>query len=68
MQKVSFRSFFVFALVAAVIITAGVILYWRQVNILLEKDVKTHIADAGKEAASDFDRLVQQPIYHRYRS
>lgn len=59
MQKVSFRSFFVFALVAAVIITAGVVLYWRQVNILLEKDVRTHIADAGKEAASDFDRLLQ---------
>ncbi len=59
MQKVSFRSFFVFALVAAVIITAGVILYWREVNILLEKDVKTHIADAGKEAAADFDRLLQ---------
>lgn len=59
MQKVSFRSFFVFALVAAVVITAGVVLYWRQVNILLERDVKVHIADAGKEAASDFDRLVQ---------
>lgn len=59
MQKVSFRPFFIFVLIAAVVVTAGVILYWRQVNLLLEKDVKTHIADAGQEAASDFDRLVQ---------
>lgn len=59
MQRVSFRPFFIFALIAAVVVTAGVILYWRQVNILLEKDVRTHIADAGQEAASDFDRLVQ---------
>lgn len=59
MQRVSFRPFFIFALIAAVVVTAGVVLYWRQVTILLEKDVRTHIADAGKEAASDFDRLVQ---------
>ncbi len=59
MQRVSFRPFFIFALIAAVVVTAGVILYWRQVNVLLEKDVRTHIADAGKEAASDFERLVQ---------
>ncbi len=59
MQRVSFRPFIIFALIAAVVVTAGVVLYWRQVNILLERDVKTHIADAGREAASDFDRLVQ---------
>lgn len=59
MPRVSFRPFFIFALIAAVVVTAGVVLYWRQVNVLLEKDVKTHIADAGKEAASDFNRLVQ---------
>ena len=59
MQKISFRPFFIFVLIAAVVVTAGVILYWRQVNILLEKDVRTHIADAGKEAASDFNRLVE---------
>ena len=59
MQRVSFRAFIIFAFVAAVVVTAGVVLYWRQVNMLLEKDVKTHIADAGKEAASDFDRLIQ---------
>ena len=59
MQRVSFRPFIIFALIAAVVVTAGVVLYWRQVNILLERDVKTHIADAGREAATDFDRLVQ---------
>ena len=59
MPRVSFRSFFIFALIAAVVVTAGVVLYWRQVNILLEKGVKTHIADAGQEAATDFNRLVQ---------
>ena len=59
MQRVSFRSFFIFALIAAVVVTAGVVLYWRQVNVLLEKDVKEHIADAGQEAATDFNRLVQ---------
>lgn len=59
MQRVSFRWFFVFALIAAVVVTAGVVLYWRQVTVLLEKDVKTHIADAGQDAASDFNRLIQ---------
>ena len=59
MQKVSFRPFFIFALIAAVVVTAGVILYWRQVTVLLEQDVRTHIADAGKDAAVDFSRLVQ---------
>ena len=59
MQRVSFRPFFIFALIAAVVVTAGVVLYWRQVNVLLEKDVKEHIADAGQEAATDFNRLVQ---------
>ena len=59
MQRVSFRPFFIFALIAAVVVTAGVVLYWRQVNVILEKDVKTHIADAGQEAATDFNRLVQ---------
>ena len=58
MQRISFRSFIVFALVAAVIVTAGVVIYWREVNVLLEKDVRTHIADSGREAASDFDRLL----------
>ncbi len=58
MQRISFRPYLIFALIAAVVITAGVVLYWRQVNILLERDVKIHIADAGKEAASDFDRLL----------
>lgn len=58
MQRISFRPFIIFALIAAVIVTGGVVFYWRQVNTLLEVDVKTHIADAGKEAASDFDRLL----------
>lgn len=59
MQKVSFRPFIIFALIAAVVVTAGVVLYWRQVTLLLEKDVKTHVSDAARESASDFDRLVQ---------
>ena len=59
MQRVSFRPFIIFALIAAVIVTAGVVLYWRQVTILLEKDVKIHIADAARDSAGDFDRLVQ---------
>ena len=59
MQRVSFRPFFVFALVSAVVITAGVVMYWRQVTVLLEKDVRTHIADAARDSASNFMRLVQ---------
>jgi len=59
LQRISFRSFIVFALLAALVVTAGVLIYWRQINVLLEKDVKVHIADAGKEAATDFDRLIQ---------
>ena len=58
MQRISFRPFIIFALMAAIIVTGGVVFYWRQVNTLLEGDVKTHIADAGKEAANDFDRLL----------
>ena len=60
MQRVSFRSFIIFALIAAVVVTAGVVLYWRQVNMLLEKDVKIHIADAAQESALDFARLVEK--------
>lgn len=60
MQRVSFRSFIIFALIAAVVVTAGVVLYWRQVNMLLEKDVKIHIADAAQESAIDFARLVEK--------
>ncbi len=59
MQKVSFRPFIIFSLIAAVIVTAGVVLYWRQVTVLLEKDVRTHIADATQDSAGDFNRLVQ---------
>ena len=59
MQRVSFRPFIIFSLIAAVIVTAGVVLYWRQVTVLLEKDVRTHIADAGRDSASDFNRLVE---------
>ena len=59
MQKVSFRPFIIFSIVAALIITAGVLLYWRQVTVLLEQDVRSHIADTTKELADDFNRLVQ---------
>ena len=58
MQRISFRSFIIFALIAAIIVTAGVVIYWGQVNVLLEGDVRTHVADASKDAASDFDRLL----------
>ena len=59
MKRISFRLFIVFFLAAAVVITAGVVLYWRQVSGILERDVKTHVAAAGEEAASDFNRLIQ---------
>ena len=59
MQKVSFRPFIIFALISAVVVTAGVVLYWQQVTMLLERDVKAHVADAARESATDFDRLVQ---------
>lgn len=59
MQKVSFRPFIIFSLIAAVVVTAGVVLYWRQVNLLLEQDVRTNIADAARDSAGDFNRLVQ---------
>ncbi len=59
MQKVSFRPFIIFALISAVIVTAGVVLYWQQVTLLLEKDVKAQVADAARESAADFDRLIQ---------
>ena len=59
MQKVSFRPFIIFSLIAAVVVTAGVVLYWRQVNLLLEQDVRTNIADAARDSAADFNRLVQ---------
>lgn len=58
MQRISFRSFIIFSLIAALIVTAGVVVYWREVNVLLEGDVRTHIADSSQEAAHDFDRLL----------
>ena len=59
MQKISFRPFIIFSSVAALLITAGVFFYWRQVTVLLEKDVRTHIADTTKDSAGDFNRLVE---------
>lgn len=59
MQKISFRPFIIFSSVAALLITAGVFFYWRQVTVLLEKDVRTHIADTTKDSADDFNRLVE---------
>ena len=59
MQRISFRFFIVFFMVAAAVITAGVLLYWQQVSGILERDVKSHVAAASEEAASDFNRLVQ---------
>lgn len=59
MQKISFRPFIIFSSIAALAITAGIFFYWRQVTILLEKDVRAHIADTTKDSAEDFDRLAE---------
>lgn len=59
MQKISFRPFIIFSSIAALAITAGIFFYWRQVTILLEQDVRTHIADTTKDSAGDFNRLVK---------
>jgi diguanylate cyclase (GGDEF)-like protein len=58
MQKVSFRPFIIYSLIAAALLTSGVLFYWRQVTILLEQDVRTHIVDTTNESADDFNRLV----------
>ena len=58
MQKISFRPFIIFSSIAALAITAGIFFYWRQVTILLEQDVRSHIADTTKESARDFDRVA----------
>ena len=59
MQRISFRAFIFMFMAAALVIGAGVALYWQQVSHILERDVKTHVAAAGEEAASDFNRLIQ---------
>ena len=46
-------------LAAAGVIAAGVVFYWQQVSEILAADVKLNVAAAGKEAASDFDRVIQ---------
>ncbi len=58
MQRISFRVFFVLFLLAGIIIAGGVALYWQQVGQVLERDVRTHVASAGEEAAADFNRLL----------
>lgn len=58
-QRISFRLFIFIFMAAALVIGTGVALYWRQVSHILERDVKTHVAAAGEEAASDFNRLIQ---------
>lgn len=45
-------------LLAAVIIAAGVTLYWQYVGNVLEQDLKSHVAAASEEAADDFNRLM----------
>ena len=59
MKRISFRLFIFIFMAAALVIGAGVTLYWRQVSHILERDVKSHVAAAGEEAASDFNRLIQ---------
>ena len=59
MQRISFRLFIFIFMAAALVIGTGVALYWRQVSHILERDVKTHVAAAGEEAAADFNRLIQ---------
>ena len=59
MQRIKFRSFIFFFLLAAGLIAAGVTLYWKQVSQVLSADVKTHISAASEEAAQDFNRLIQ---------
>ena len=59
MQRISFRLFIGFFMLAAAIIAAGVGLYWKQVSDILQRDVKTHVAAASEEAAADFNRLIQ---------
>ena len=58
-QRISFRSFIFFFMAAALVIAVGVALYWQQVSDILERDVKTHVAAASEEAATDFNRLIQ---------
>ena len=58
MPRISFRPFIVFFLVSAFVITAGVVFYWRQVNTILTQGIATHIEDATKDDAFDFDELV----------
>lgn len=57
-QRLSFRSLFVWILLAALIIAGGVTLYWRHVGDILERDVKKHVEAASMEAADDFNRLM----------
>ncbi len=45
-------------LLGAVIIAAGVTLYWQYVGNVLERDLKSHVEAAGEEAADDFNRLM----------
>lgn len=58
-KKISFRFFILLFLAAAGVIAAGVVFYWQQVSEILAADVKLNVAAAGKEAASDFDRLLE---------
>ena len=58
MQKISFRPFIIFSFIAAIVVVACVVLYWQQVTILLERDVRTNIADATRESVDDFNRLI----------
>lgn len=57
-QRLSFRSLFVWILLAALIIAGGVTLHWRYVGDILEQDLKNHVEAAGVEAADDFNRLM----------
>ncbi len=59
MKKISFRPFIVFALLAALVVIGGVVVYWQQVNTLLERDVKINIAQASQEAALNFSNLLK---------
>ncbi len=61
-KTTGFKRAFVVVLLAALIVAAGSVLYWRQVTRRLSADARASIAELSRESAAHFNRLISAQL------
>lgn len=57
-----FKRAFLLVLVAALLVAAGSVLFWKQVTRQLEQDARTNLISVSRDLASDFTRLISSEL------